>query len=169
MKFREKVEEKVYDERTQKISQNGLAICGVISIFYVIGRIIYMGFVKDRLALPEIILLLVFCAVLSFNDLKNNNFDFSEYDKKYDTSPTKEGKRNRFKRYALHSLVFAFAFATMDIIFLGDIFSKKIWLEGIITFVSMYATSFIIDSLVGEHKVKKYNKFMDSLEDDEQD
>ena len=44
------------DERVSAVNDKGLAACGIIAIFYVIGRIIYVG-IKGGLALPELVLL----------------------------------------------------------------------------------------------------------------
>lgn len=159
----------VEDERIKTINQKGLAACGAVAIFYSLGKILYMGFAKNKLALPELILFLIFSAIIWFNNIKNNNYDFSEYGKKYDTSLTGEGKRSRLKKYAVHNLMFAVTFTAADLIFLGDVFSKSIWLEGALTFIGLYIIGFTVDYLVNENKVKKYNKFMDSLEEQEQE
>ncbi|MBE6925165.1 MAG: hypothetical protein E7466_08040 [Ruminococcaceae bacterium] len=98
---------------------------------------------------------------------------------------SKADKRVRRKSYAFGSVLFGAAFAVMDIILLGfgeteltdyeltqAIFPKlnkglTVAITAIIAFVTMFLVSYIFDYLVGEWRVKRYNKMIAQLDSEE--
>ncbi len=100
---------------------------------------------------------------------------------------TKEDKKIRFKNYVMSSGIFGLSFAVMDILLIGfgkeDVtdyeFAKVLFpslskgttiaVTAVIAFATMFAISLVGDSLIGERKVKKYNRMLKELDDEDQD
>lgn len=98
---------------------------------------------------------------------------------------SKEDKRARRKDYFIQSLVFALACAVMDVILIASgkddltdmdlaemIFPnmgriETIVVTAVIAFVSMFIISFAAEYIIGEHRVKKYNRLMAKLDAEE--
>ncbi len=104
------------------------------------------------------------------------------------TGDSKEDRRERKKDYALQSLVFASAFAVMDLVLAGfgvEDLSDLEFIQAVLpsanhvtavavtvvfAFVSMFAVSYVCEYLIGEqYKVKTYNRMMAELDCEEDD
>lgn len=166
-KGKENTEIFAVDERTESSAQEGLAVCGSLAIFYAAGRIIYVGCAKGTLALPELILIIAFALVMWINERKNKVYDFSKFGKKFDTSLTKKGKRSRMKKYFVRNLPFAFFMTVIDIVLPYDSFLNSVYAQAALIFATISIGGFAIDCFFTEQKVKKYNEYMLSLDDDE--
>lgn len=158
------------DERTSAVTNEGFAVCGAVGMLYFIGRIFYVGAVKQTLAVPELVMIFVFTFIMWLNNRINKNFDFSDYGNNFDTSLTKKGKRSRMKKYLLGTIPFVLVMTALDI-FTDDIslgiFESKI-LNVLLEFLMFFAIAFLIEYIPSERKVKRYNKYLDSLEDEDE-
>lgn len=154
------------DERTSMVSEKGLAACGVIAIFYVIIRIIYVG-INGGLALPELILL--FIMVFAINRVNERNKFFplpSVMGRALDPAPSAKGKR--IALYALNALPLAVSWAVVDM--LTNVTGQSGGFGQIVTdFISMFIVAFVFDAFMYEAKVKKYNAHLSELEAEEND
>ena len=153
------------DEREQAVNDKSLAACGVIAIFYVIVRIIYVG-IKGGLALPELVLLFLMVFAMTVVKRKNN---FYEPPKSMflalslDTSSTRKAKTTRILNYLGDSVIFGVVMVAFE--FFLD---HERDISNLVTgFIIAVVISFIIDIIYGEIKVKKYNAYMKTLDDEE--
>ena len=156
------------DERVSAVNDKGLAACGIIAIFYVIGRIIYVG-IKGDLALPELILLFVMVAAITFVNGKNHVYNIPTTilsRRPLDTEPTKKAKKKRLLYYLGDSAIFATAMSAFTFIFEKD---SRHFTEIITEFVICFIISYVFDYFLEERKVKKYNEYMKTLDDEEND
>ena len=154
------------DERTSVVSRDGMAACGVISIFYVFITIIYVGF-NGGLALPELVLLFVMLFAINRVNYRNRVFPLpSIYGKAVDPAPAAKGKR--IGLYALNSLPLAVSWALYDTI-TNITGQSNVPLQIITDFSLMFIVAFIIDTILNEAKVKKYNNNLNMLEKEEND
>ena len=153
------------DEREQAVNDKSLAACGVVAIFYVIVRIIYVG-IKGGLALPELVLLFLMVFAMTVVKRKNN---FYEPPKSMflalslDTSSTRKAKTTRILNYLGDSVIFGVVMVAFE--FFLD---HERDISNLVTgFIIAVVISFIIDIIYGEIKVKKYNAYMKTLDDEE--
>ena len=154
------------DERTSMVSEKGFAACGVIALFYVFIRLIYVG-IHGELALPELVLL--FIMVFAINRVNHQNKVFplpTIMGKSLDPAPHAKGKR--IALYALNALPLAVSWTVIDM--LTDVTGQSGGFRQMITdFISMFIVAFIFDTIVYEKSVKKYNAHsaeLDSMEND---
>lgn len=154
------------DERTSMVSEKGFAACGVIAIFYVLIRIIYVG-INGDLALPELVLL--FIMVFAINRVNHQNKVFplpNIMGKALDPAPSARGKR--LALYALNALPLAISWTVIDM--LTDVTGQSGgFRQLIIDFISMFTVAFVFDSIVYEKSVRKYNAHLAELEAEEND
>ena len=156
------------DERVSAVNNKGLAACGVIAILYCIGRIIYVGFAKDNLALPEFVLLIVMVVAITFVERRNHVYNFPKTmsGREINTEPTKKGKKKRILYYFEDSAVFAAAMTAATYIFEKD--SREFS-----TLAAEFATCiiilFLLDFILTENQVKGYNKYLKSLDEDDEE
>ena len=159
------------DERVSAVNDKGLAACGVIAIFYSIGRIVYVGF-KGSLALPELILLLVMVAAMTMVERQNHVYNCPKTiigGKPLDTGMTKKARKSRMLYYLGDSVVFAVIMSVIT--FFGDKNSRNI-VSMAVEFGVCLVICFLLDYFLEERKVRKYNEYMNSLcgeEDDKND
>ncbi len=104
------------------------------------------------------------------------------------TGSSKADRLTRCKSYAAGSIIFGLAFAVMDILLIAfgenevsdyelaevpfPSLSKEatIAVTAVIAFVTMFLVSFVFDYLVGEFfKVRRYNKLMAQLDEEEEE
>lgn len=109
------------------------------------------------------------------------------FDKPLPTGNSKEDRRRRKIDYVLQSLVFAGAFAVMDILLIGfgkdDVTDMELTkllfpaldhitataVTAVIAFVSMFIISYCLEYLIKEHYVvKSYNRMMAALDEEEE-
>lgn len=152
----------ITDERLIEVNNRGLAAAGIIAIFYCIGMIIYKGVAKEELAVNELILLLVMVGATYFVELKNHVYDIPKaFGHQLNTAETRSARLSRIKYYLLDSLVFA---TVLGVLSLLD--EKLSIVDSLIEFGGSFVVSFVIDFIWREFMVKRYNKYMKSLEDD---
>lgn len=154
------------DERTSLVSEKGLAACGIIAIFYVFARIVYVGF-HGGLALPELVLLFIMVFAIKRVNYKNKVFPLpTVMGKALDPAPSTKGKR--IALYALNALPLAVSWTVIDM--LTDVTGQSGGIKQLITdFLSMFIVAFIFDTIVNEIRIKKYNAHsaeLDKLEND---
>ena len=101
------------------------------------------------------------------------------------TGSSKADRQARIKNYATESTIFSLGWAVMDVLLIGFgseagtefdlaqmIFPSlsrgaTIAVTAVITFVTMFAISFLLDYLVGESKVRRYNRMLEQLDQDD--
>lgn len=166
--FENEALEGIDDEREVSVAREGLAMCGAVGILYAIGRILYVAVAKDTLALPEVILFAVFLLIIWITNKKNNIYDFSEYGKNFDTELTRSAKKKRLKKYVIASLPFAVFMGVIDGIGNVKIFDdyNRI-VNGLFMFIFAFIIDFSFEYIISERKVKSYNKYLKTLDDDE--
>lgn len=94
-------------------------------------------------------------------------------------------RQARSKSYAIESILFGLVWAAMDVLLIG--FGSEAGTEfdltqmifpalsrgattavtAVITFVTMFGISFVFDYLVGEAKVRRYNRMLEQLDQEE--
>lgn len=155
------------DERISQVNEKRLAVAGVIAVFYVIVRIIYVGF-KGGLAVPELVLLFLMVLAMWGVELQNNVHALPKhFGKELDPAPAARGRRIGF--YALAAALLAGTW-TAAAHFLNIAAWKA---EGPAGFVCdlliSFAVIFLINLLLGEWKVRSYNRYQKQLEAEEND
>lgn len=156
------------DERTSMVSEKGLAACGVIAIFYVMIRIVYVGF-KGGLAVPELVLLFVMLFAINIVNHQNKVYPIPTiFGKSLDPSPEAKGKR--IALYALNALPLALSWALLDMFLFTDITEQSNSIsQFIIDFSAMFVVAFIVDTILNENSIRKYNNYSAQLEAEEND
>lgn len=154
------------DERTSMVSEKGLAACGVIAIFYVFIRIMYVGF-HGGLALPELVLLFIMVFAIKRVNHQNKVFPLpTVMGKALDPAPNAKGKR--IALYALKALPLAVSWTVIDM--LTDVTGQSGGLRQLMTdFISMFIVAFVFDTIINEISIKKYNAHSAELDDMEND
>ena len=154
------------DERTSQVNEKRLAVAGVIAIFYVIVRIIYVGF-HDELALPELVLLFLMVFAMWGVDLQNNVHELPRFfNRTLDPAPSARGKR--FLIYLASSAFLAGTWTAAD--YLTGIVGWENKIIGfVIDFGIMLAVCFLLTAFSGERKVKAYNRYQAQLDAEEND
>ena len=164
-KLADKITQAYPDEREQAVNDKGLAACGVVAIFYVIVRIIYVG-IKGGLALPELVLLFLMVLAMTVVKRKNNVYELPKstlLGLPLDTSSTRKARITRILNYLGDSVIFGVVMGAFEF-FLGHERNISDLVTG---FIIAVVISFIIDIIYGEIKVKKYNAYMKTLDDEE--
>lgn len=177
----------VIDERQQQINCRAMANAGIFLGLCICASMIYKMVTADSMGweffaiLGACVVVIISCRVMGDveqpKDIMNRPLPVSD---------SKQDRRARKINYAIQSGLFALGFMVMDILLVG--FGKSvvdyelatvffsslgkgmtIAVTAVIALVFSFVGSYIIDYLVGEHAVKKYNKMLAQLdaEDDE--
>lgn len=154
------------DERLDAVNTQGLAACGMLAILYVIVRIIYVG-VHGGLALPELVLLfLMGLAIWKVNRQHKVHKLPTVFGKVVDPSPKARGKR--LGLYTLNGAALALTWSLMDLF--GDITGQGMCVRQFaIAFMMTLVISFLMDLVISERKIQKYNAYIVRLEAEEND
>lgn len=154
------------DERVSRVNEKRLAVAGVIAIFYVIVRIIYVGF-HDGLAVPELVLLFLMVLAMWGVDLQNDVHELPRFfGKQLDPAPSARGKR--FLIYLGASALLAGTWAAAD--YFTGLTGWDSRLAGTaIDFGITFAVCFLLTAFAGERKVRSYNRLMQQMQDEEND
>ena len=96
---------------------------------------------------------------------KNHIYDIprSCTGKTLDTGTDKKSRKSRIKLYAVDSLFLAAMFNVINLV-VDTKFSVS---SAVLDVVIGFAVSIVIDYLLHEHIIKKYNKYIDTLENDD--
>ena len=154
------------DERISQVNEKRLAVCGVIAIFYVIIRLIYVGF-QGELALPELILLFLMAGAMAMVDRKNNIHELPRFlGRPLDPAPSARGKR--IGMYLLAAAGLAASWAAMD--YICGVVRWDAPIKGVLADTGICVVVFFLFNLIiGESKVRKYNCYMKQAEEEEND
>lgn len=154
------------DERITQASNNSLAVMGVVGILAVIISLVYR-IVTDQNPVPELLTVGAMFIAMTISSRRNHVYDIpkSFFGKELDTSMTKEGKRKRMKHYLADSLVFVVVFTLIS--FVAE--SKFVMPDALISAAIGFAVCLVMDLLLEEGQVKRYNKYLDSLESDDEE
>lgn len=152
------------DERVKQANDSALAAVGIVSIFCVLISLLYRLY-TDQNPLPDLISVVVMMITYTVVNSKNHIYDIprSFTGKTLDTGTDKKCRKSRIKFYALDSLVFAAMFTVIDLV-VDTKFSVS---SAVLDVVIGFAVSMVIDYLLHEHTIKKYNKYIDTLENDD--
>lgn len=158
----------VQDEREIQNNDKALAGAAVVSIICNFGLMIY-GLVKDDLrtggiALIQIILMGIVIAIIK-RKKGDINIPTTISGKKVSTEMTKKGRLNRIGYCALESLGFCIGYTLIDVLLSSDLFIPGLAVQ----FVILFIVSFVFEFLLLKSKVKKYNKLMAELENEDED
>lgn len=153
------------DEREQSVNTQALAAVGVVGILGTLVTFFYRAF-TDKNPLPDIIVLCAMALVYVIVCRKNKVYEIpkSFTGKTLDTSLDKKGRLNRIKYYMVDSLTFAIACTVIDRI-LSEAEIKSL----VVNFIGLFVVSLVLDYFWTEHTVKKYNSYLDSLDEEEDD
>lgn len=155
------------DERISRVNETGLAACGVVAIIYVVARIIYIGF-KGEIALAELVLLALMGIALGITNSKNKVYTIPTFfGKQLDISQNSHGLINRMKWYLAEAAFFATTWSALDIFLEVTEFTKSVVMDTVINFGITLIVVFVLDLIIYEPKVKKYNNYLSQLEEDE--
>jgi len=152
------------DERTMQVNEKRLALCGVIAIFYVVVRVIYVGF-HGELAVPELVLLFLMVAAMTLIDRKNDVHSLPQFmGRTLDPKPSARGKR--IGQYLLGAMLLAASWTAMD--YFGAFVGWNEPVKGaLVDFGISTVIFFLFDLILGEYKVRKYNSYMAKMEAEE--
>lgn len=152
------------DERVKQANDSALAAVGIVSIFCVLISLLYRLY-TDQNPLPDLISVVVMMITYTVVNSKNHIYDIprSFTGKTLDTGTDKKSRKSRIKFYALDSLVFAAMFTVIDLV-VDTKFSVS---SAVLDVVIGFAVSMVIDYLLHGHTIKKYNKYIDTLENDD--
>ncbi len=174
------------DERQQLITTKAIAAAGIFMLLCLFAATVYRIVTTDNIGW-EFFAMLGACAVIVIARRVMGDVEPPRgiNDRFLPTGNTKQEKRFRVKHYVLKSIVFASAFAVMDVLLIAfgkdDVsdyelaqvifpqLSKAttIIITAAIAFVGMFLVSVVCDYLVGEHQVRQYNQMLRDLEDEE--
>lgn len=154
------------DERTMQVNEKRLAICGVIAIFYVAVRIVYVGF-QGNLAVPELVLLFLMFAAGTLVDRRNEIHALPQFmGRTLDPKPAARPKR--IGMYLLGALLLSASWTAMD--YFGNLIGWSEPVQGVLADIAIStAVFFLIDLIFGEWKVSRYNRYLAKMEAEEND
>ena len=108
-------------------------------------------------------------AAIAFVNRKNHVYNIPKTilsGRPLDTEPTKKAKKKRLLYYLGDSAIFASVMSAFTFIFEKD---SRHFAEIITEFVICFIISYVLDYFLEERKVKKYNAYMNTLDDEEDD
>lgn len=161
---------KILDERQERTIGNAGVITYLITVLYLLIEITYKYVsTKDILNCNwEIVLLIIISAVFAFaiRKQKELNLPKSILGKILPTENTKEAYKRRLLSYFLNSLCFAIGITVLTVIFslLGVDEVYSILLLGL-EFAGLFIVSFVLDYVWGEHRCKKYNQWLETIDE----
>lgn len=169
---RQQVTEKITDEyqtdeRLSRINEKTLAWCGICAIFYVVIRIIYVGF-KGKLAVEELALLGVMSLCIVFSECANRVCTVpTVLGMRLNTEKTKKARLQRMLLYAADSAALAVFISILTLVF--DV--KELSINAIKGCLGELLVSFVVFFIITyiwtELKVRRYNKHIKVMEEDE--
>jgi hypothetical protein len=161
---------KILDERQERSIGNAGGIISLITFFYLLIEITYKYVsTKDILSCNwEIVLLIIilFIFTVATRKQKELNLPKSIFGRTLPTEKTKAARKNRVISYSLSSLFFAVSIIVLTVVFslLGveEVYSI-LFLS--LEFVGLFIISFILDYVLGEHRCKKYNHWLETIDE----
>lgn len=161
---------KILDERQKEAIGNAGVITTLITIFYLLIEITYKYVsTKDILSCNwEIVLLIIISAVfaVAIRKQKELNLPKSIFGRTLPTEKTKAAYKRRLLSYFLNSLCFAVGITVFTVIFsrLGVDEVYSIYFLGL-EFAGVFIGSFVLDYVWGEHQCKKYNQWLETIDE----
>ncbi|WP_062532982.1 hypothetical protein [Jeotgalibaca dankookensis] len=158
------------DERQRRSIGDVSTIIVVLTIFYLLVEITYKYVTtKDILTTSwEIILLLLigFIYLIGIKTNKEMNLPTSFLGKQLPTDQSSKAKIRRIKAYVIESLASSAAITGLTLFFTFiEVEVKLSLIEYIVSFFGLMAIYFVLSYLLGEYNIKKYNKYMENLDD----
>lgn len=119
------------------------------------------------LAVPELILFFIMMFAISRVNHQNKVYPIpTVFGKSLDPSPTAKGRR--IALYALNALPMALSWTLIDMF--TDVTGQTGGVtQAAVDFVSMFIVAFIVDTILNENRINKYNKYSAQLEAEEND
>ncbi|MBJ8349484.1 hypothetical protein [Streptococcus zalophi] len=159
----------VIDERLKKSIGDVSTIIVVVTIIYLLVEAFYKYVTTKNILTTtwEIALLLLIVAIflIGIKSNKEMTLPTSFLGKQLPTSQSIEAKRNRIKAYLIESVVTSAVITGLTFFFEFIGIEVKLSLsEYIASFLGLMVVYLILSYLLGEHNIKKYNKYMEELE-----
>lgn len=160
----------IIDERQQKSVGNISTLIVILAIIYLLVEITYKYITtKDILTTSwEIVLLMLMSIVFSIGMKLNKeiNLPTSFLGRTLPTDTSKESKQNRMKSYLLKAFAFSTALTLITLFFTFFIVveEKLSAIQYIGEFFGLFIVYIIFSYISGEYNIKKYNKYMKSLD-----
>lgn len=158
----------VQDEREIQNNDKALAGAAVVSMICNFGLIFYGALNDDfKTGTIAVIQLILMGLVVAIIKRKKGDIDIPTTisGKKVSTEMTKKGKLNRIGYCALESLAFCIGYTLIDVLLSSDLFIPALAVQ----FAILFAISFVFEYLLLKSKVRKYNKLMAELENEDED
>ena len=189
MKKKENNQVKPLDERQNAIASRAI-LCGFIFLVICLFIATVYKIVTDHPVMWELFAIIgaALVIIIARRIMGDVEQPLDYKNRPLPTGNSKPERLARIKNYAVGSFFYALGFACMDILLMqfGEnaltdmeltevIFPSigkgaTIAVTAVITFVTMFIVSFIFDYLIGEfYKVKRYNKMIAELDDEEDD
>lgn len=159
----------IIDERQKKVVGDISSFILLITIIYLLVEIAYKyTTTKDILTTSwEIVLIILISIIYTVGMSLKKEIDLpkSFLGKKLPTGNSKKIKRIRIKSYLLKSIFFSTAITAITLFFTFTGVEKKLRvIEYISEFLGLILIYFLLSYIISEYNIKKYNKYMKSLD-----
>lgn len=158
----------IQDEREIQNNDKALAGAAVVSMLCNVGLMFYGALNDDfKTGTIAVIQLILMGLVVAIIKRKKGDIDIPTTitGKKVSTEMTKKGKLNRIGYCALESLGFCIGYTLIDVLLSSDLSIPGLAVQ----FVILFIVSFVFEFLLLKSKVRKYNKLMAQLDNDDDD
>lgn len=184
-----KQQNKVPDERQKEIFRKSCCTAYIFLVLCVGASLIYKVFTTESMSW-EFWALIGCCLVMLISRRIYGDIEVPTdiKDRPLPTGNSREDRKARKKDYAIRSVIFASAFAVMDVLLMAtgrnDVSELElaeylfpslnklttVIVTAVIAFVGMFIISYIFDYIVGEKfKVARYNKMIAELDAEEEE
>ncbi len=176
-----------YDERQKQISGKSSSIALIFALIAISAVGIYKAIAYGEGGLEFLIVFATVCVKLISDRLLGNvEIPKGFYGRPLPIGKTKDDKLSRIKYYLLDGVITGIVFVLLDIVFIASSSAKDdialtkqlfpslgttetVIVTAVISFIVMFAVSFAVDYIIGEIGVKRYNKMLSELDDDNYD
>lgn len=158
------------DERQERTVGSVSSFIVIITFIYLITEITYKYIsTKDILTASwEIVLILLIGTIYTIGMRleKEINLPTNFLGKKLPIDNSKKSKKSRIKAYLLKSLAFSTAITAITLFFTYfiEVEERLGAIEYVGEFLGLIAVSFVLSYIFGEYNIKKYHKYMESLD-----
>lgn len=152
------------DERLSIINDKALAGAAIIAIVFDVAMMIYFIIRKEVFAaIPFIIQMVAMGTFVSYYKMKKKDYQIpvTLTGRAISTAMDKRGKLHRIGYYMAESAMFVAVFIALDY-FLSERESVK---QYVITASVLFVILFLFNYFAVERRVKKYNKYLDGIEE----
>ena len=161
------------DEMQQKVVGDAGVVCTVVTFIYLLVECVYKYIkTKDIFSCTWELGLLILISVIFYlfvGRIKEMNVPKTVFGRALPTDKSKESKRKRMVSYVVEALVFSIALSVISFGFSKMGVDAMGYTEILIEAVGLFIVAGLINFVVGEYYCNKYEKWIKSLDEEDED